>query len=146
MRLPRECPRRGAEGGVEDRGTGGKHLLRALAPLGPGLVAPPAMSGIELANWNWKVVRRFVADWFGVRLCHSSSLNYPAGVWYTEQESPGSSCTGWDLLSSVPRNVCSRRMRPSARRSWPAWHRLAQALAAPGKALEPGLAAARTLA
>ena len=37
---------------------------------------PPAMSGIELANWNWKVVRRFVADWFGVRLCRSSSLNY----------------------------------------------------------------------
>ena len=34
------------------------------------------MSGIELANWNWKVVRRFVADWFGVRLCRSSSLNY----------------------------------------------------------------------
>ena len=37
---------------------------------------PPAMSGIELANWNWKAVRRFVADWFGVRLCRSSSLNY----------------------------------------------------------------------
>ena len=34
------------------------------------------MSGIELANWNWKVVRRFVADWFGVRLCRISSLNY----------------------------------------------------------------------
>ena len=34
------------------------------------------MSGIELANWNWKAVRRFVADWFGVRLCRSSSLNY----------------------------------------------------------------------
>ena len=29
---------------------------------------PPAMSGIELANWNWRAVRRFVADWFGVRL------------------------------------------------------------------------------
>ena len=34
------------------------------------------MSGIELANWNWKAVRRFVADWFGVRLCRSSSPNY----------------------------------------------------------------------
>ena len=34
------------------------------------------MSGIELANWNWKAVRRFVADWFGVRLCRSSCLNY----------------------------------------------------------------------
>ena len=37
---------------------------------------PPAVSGIELANWNWKAVRRFVADWFGVRLCRSSCLNY----------------------------------------------------------------------
>ena len=34
------------------------------------------MSGIELANWNWKAVRRLVADWFGVRLCRSSCLNY----------------------------------------------------------------------
>ena len=37
---------------------------------------PPAKSGIELANWNWRAVRRFVADWFGVRLCCCSSLNY----------------------------------------------------------------------
>ena len=34
------------------------------------------MSGIELANWNWKAVHRFVAAWFGVRLCRSSCLNY----------------------------------------------------------------------
>ena len=37
---------------------------------------PLAMAGIELANWNWKAVRRFVSDWFGVRLCRSSCLNY----------------------------------------------------------------------
>ena len=34
------------------------------------------MAGIELANWNWKAVRRFVSDWFGVRLSRSSCLNY----------------------------------------------------------------------
>ena len=41
------------------------------AELKTAVQEPPAMSGIELANWNWKVVRRFVADWFGVRLCRS---------------------------------------------------------------------------
>ena len=46
------------------------------AELKTAVQEPPAMSGIELANWNWKAVRRFVADWFGVRLCRSSSLNY----------------------------------------------------------------------
>ena len=37
---------------------------------------PPAMAGIELANWNWRVVHQFVADRFGLRLCRSSCLNY----------------------------------------------------------------------
>ena len=37
------------------------------------------MAGIELANWNWKAVRRFVSEWFGVRLCRNppaADLNY----------------------------------------------------------------------
>ena len=38
---------------------------------------PPAMAGIELANWNWKVVRRFVSERFGINLSHSGYLNYP---------------------------------------------------------------------
>ena len=36
----------------------------------------PAMAGIELANWNWKVVHRFVSERFGVSLNRSSCLNY----------------------------------------------------------------------
>ena len=29
-----------------------------------------------MANWNWRVVREFVALWFGIGLSRSSSLNY----------------------------------------------------------------------
>ena len=36
----------------------------------------PATAGIELANWNWKVVHRFVRERFGRSLCRSSCLNY----------------------------------------------------------------------
>ena len=36
----------------------------------------PAKSGIELANWNWKVVHRFVWERRGVSLSRSSCLNY----------------------------------------------------------------------
>ena len=36
----------------------------------------PAMVGVELANWNWKVVHRFVSERFGVSLNRSSCLNY----------------------------------------------------------------------
>jgi transposase len=32
--------------------------------------------GLELANWNWKVVREFIARRFGRRLSRSSCLNY----------------------------------------------------------------------
>jgi transposase len=32
--------------------------------------------GIELANWNWKVVHTFVQQRFGHSLCRSSCLNY----------------------------------------------------------------------
>jgi transposase len=38
--------------------------------------APPQESGIELANWNWKVVREFIAQCFGQELCRSTCLNY----------------------------------------------------------------------
>ena len=34
------------------------------------------MSGIEMANWNWKVVRQFVSKRFGISLSCSDCLNY----------------------------------------------------------------------
>ena len=34
------------------------------------------MAGIELANWNWKVVHQFVLERFGVGLSRSGCLNY----------------------------------------------------------------------
>ena len=36
---------------------------------------PPTMSGIGLANWNWKVVWQFVQERFGISLSRSSCLN-----------------------------------------------------------------------
>ena len=36
----------------------------------------PSQAGIDLSNWNWKVVRRFVEERFGLSLCRSSCLNY----------------------------------------------------------------------
>jgi transposase len=38
--------------------------------------AAPTAAGIDLANWNWKVVRQFIQDRFGRVLGHSSCLNY----------------------------------------------------------------------
>ena len=37
---------------------------------------PPSSSGIEMANWYWRVVRQFVLERFGVSLSRSSCLNY----------------------------------------------------------------------
>jgi len=37
---------------------------------------PPREAGIELANWNWKVVREFIERRFGADLGRSSCLNY----------------------------------------------------------------------
>ena len=34
------------------------------------------MSGIEMANWNWKVVRQFVSKRFGIGLSRSACLKY----------------------------------------------------------------------
>jgi transposase len=36
----------------------------------------PQEAGIELANWNWKVVREFIERYFGHKPCRSSCLNY----------------------------------------------------------------------
>jgi hypothetical protein len=35
----------------------------------------PEATGIPVANWNWKVVRLFIQQGFGLRLCRSSCLN-----------------------------------------------------------------------
>ena len=40
----------------------------------------PSQAGIELSNWNWKAVRRFVQERFGLALSPSppmADLNYP---------------------------------------------------------------------
>jgi transposase len=37
---------------------------------------PPAEVGLDLANWNWKVVRRFIEQRCGVRLSRSTCLRY----------------------------------------------------------------------
>ena len=36
----------------------------------------PATAGIALANWNWKVMRQFVSERFGIILSRSACLNY----------------------------------------------------------------------
>ena len=51
----------------------------------------PAQAGIDLANWNWKVVRRFVQDRFGLMLSRSSCLT-PYQV-----RGDVTTCTGWGL-------------------------------------------------
>jgi transposase len=38
--------------------------------------AAPREAGIDLGDWNWKVVRRFVDERFGLALGRSSCLNY----------------------------------------------------------------------
>jgi len=38
--------------------------------------AAPSAAGLDLANWNWKVVRQFIQERFGLTLGHSSCLNY----------------------------------------------------------------------
>ena len=37
---------------------------------------PPSSSGLELANWYWRVVRQFISERFGISLSRSSCLNY----------------------------------------------------------------------
>lgn len=37
---------------------------------------PPREAGIDLADWNWKVVRRFVSERFGITLARSTCRSY----------------------------------------------------------------------
>jgi len=46
------------------------------AELKAAVQRPPREAGIELADWHWKVVRRFVSDRFGRTLSRSSCLTY----------------------------------------------------------------------
>lgn len=40
------------------------------------VLGSPGEAEIELANWNWKVVRKFIEQRFGQRMCKSSCINY----------------------------------------------------------------------
>ena len=46
------------------------------ASLRAGVQELPATAGMELANWNWKVVHQFVSERLGISLSRSSCLNY----------------------------------------------------------------------
>ncbi len=46
------------------------------ADLKAAIQAPPREAGIDLADWNWKVVREFIRRRFGLILSRSSCLNY----------------------------------------------------------------------
>jgi transposase len=46
------------------------------AALKAAVQRPPREAGIDLADWNWKVVRRFSAERFGIVLSRRSCLNY----------------------------------------------------------------------
>jgi transposase len=46
------------------------------AALKAAVQRPPQEAGIDLADWNWKVVRRFVVERFGITLGRSSCHNY----------------------------------------------------------------------
>jgi len=48
----------------------------AQAGLKVAVQATPAEVGIDLANWNWKVVRQFIEARCGVRLCRSACTRY----------------------------------------------------------------------
>ena len=63
----------------------------------------PDMSGIELANWNWKVMRQFVSERFGIILSRSACLNYLHRLGFA---------------FNAPRNGCKRPMWRNRRPSW----------------------------
>src|SRR5262245_32663030 len=46
------------------------------AELKAAVQAPPRAAGIELADWNWKVVREFIRRRCGLLLSRASCLNY----------------------------------------------------------------------
>jgi len=47
------------------------------ARLKAAVTAAPEKAGIDLTKWNWKVVRRYVQEHFGLLLSRSSCLDYP---------------------------------------------------------------------
>src|SRR5215212_9929960 len=49
---------------------------RQQAAVRAAVQAAPRAAGIDLGDWNWKVVRRFVDERFGLALGRSSCLNY----------------------------------------------------------------------
>ena len=60
------------------------------AELKAAVPGSPSQAGIDLSNWNWKAVRQFMSDHFGLSLSRSSCLNYP-------RLHGGRLCTGWGL-------------------------------------------------
>ena len=56
--------------------TGGRPRRGPAGPTEGCGKALPEKAGIGLANWNWKVVRRFVQERFGLSPSRSSCLNY----------------------------------------------------------------------
>ena len=46
------------------------------AELKAAVLGSPWQAGSDLSNWNWRVVRRFVEERFGLALSRSSCLNY----------------------------------------------------------------------
>ena len=60
------------------------------AELKAAVQGSPSQAGIDLSNWNWKVVRQFVEERFRLTLSRSSCLNYP-------RLHGGRLCTGWGL-------------------------------------------------
>ena len=73
------------------------------ADLKAAVQEPPGESGIELANWNWKVVRQFASESYCIGLRRSSCLNWLHRLGFALKR---------------PRNACSRLMLPSGRPSW----------------------------
>ena len=71
--------RRGRAGGFDVRAV--RRFPPALAEaqraeLRAAVQEPPTESGIELANWNWKVVHQYVAERYCASLSRSSCLNW----------------------------------------------------------------------
>jgi transposase len=50
--------------------------LAQQAQLKAAVQRPPREAGIALADWNWQVVRRYVAERFGITLQRSSCHQY----------------------------------------------------------------------
>ncbi len=50
--------------------------LAVQAGLKVAVQVSPAEVGIDLANWNWKVVRRFIEARCGIRLSRATCLRY----------------------------------------------------------------------